>query len=274
VPLNHTIVMPYDTQDGIDSLALLESLLQNSSSGVDLPAAVIQETVQAEGGINVARTSWLRRLAELCRRHAIVLIVDDIQVGCGRTGPFFSFESSGIEPDMICLSKSLSGYGLPLAITLVRPELDRWAPGEHNGTFRGHNPAFVTATAALDYWTDDTLQRSVEAHGEHIESVLTAVCERIPEFALGQRGKGMIRGLVFKVADLAPKVARAAFQRGLIVETAGPRDEVLKIMPPLTIDRATLDRGLDILREAALDVCASDPPCEFVGPRRASEAAE
>jgi diaminobutyrate-2-oxoglutarate transaminase len=274
VPLNHTIVMPYDNEQGIDSLALLESLLENSSSGVDVPAAVILETVQAEGGINVARAGWLRKLAELCRRHAIVLIVDDIQVGCGRTGPFFSFESAGIEPDMVCLSKSLSGYGLPLAVTLVRPPLDVWSPGEHNGTFRGHNPAFVTATAALDYWTDQTLERSVEAHGRHIESALAAVCARVPDFAHEQRGKGMIRGLVFTVPEMASRVAQAAFARGLIVETAGPRDEVLKIMPALTIDRATLDEGLSMLTQATLEVCESERSLEFVGPRRASEAAE
>jgi diaminobutyrate-2-oxoglutarate transaminase len=265
VPLNHTLVMPYDSADGIDSLALLESLLENSSSGVDLPAAVILETVQAEGGINVASASWLRKLAGLCQRHGMVLIVDDIQVGCGRTGPFFSFEPAGIEPDMICLSKSLSGYGLPLAVTLVRPTLDLWAPGEHNGTFRGHNPAFVTATAALDYWTDDSLQRSVVANGERIESALASLSARIPESTLEQRGRGMIRGLVFKGDGVASKVSRAAFAQGLIVETAGPRDEVLKIMPPLTIDRATLEEGLDIVHQAALDVCASD---------RAIEAAE
>ena len=257
VPLNHTVVVPYCNylDGGVDSLALLESLLNNTSSGIDLPAAVILETVQAEGGINVASGPWLRNLAALCKRHGIVLIVDDIQVGCGRTGPFFSFEHAGITPDIVCLSKSLSGYGLPLAITLVRPELDVWAPGEHNGTFRGHNPAFVTATAALDYWTDDRLERAVLEKGERVASALADLCARAPQFIADQRGRGLIRGLTFSQHAMASQVARAAFARGLIIETAGPDDEVLKVMPALTTDQATLEEGLEILREAVLDVC-------------------
>ncbi|MGW6284512.1 aminotransferase class III-fold pyridoxal phosphate-dependent enzyme [Streptomyces sp. NPDC055107] len=86
-------------------------------------AAVIVETVQGEGGINVARLAWLRKLAAVCRSHGI-LIIDDIQMGCGRVASFFSFEDAGIGPDIVCLSKSISGYGLPMALTLIRPEPD------------------------------------------------------------------------------------------------------------------------------------------------------
>ena len=115
-------------------------------------AGVIVETVQGEGGLHTADFGWLRRLAECCQRHDVLLIVDDIQAGCGRTGTFFSFEPAGIEPDIICLSKSISGSGLPMSLTLIRPDLDIWSPGEHNGTFRGNNEAFVTATEALNWW--------------------------------------------------------------------------------------------------------------------------
>lgn len=135
-------------------------MLDDSGSGLDKPAAVIVETVQGEGGINVATAEWLRGLQDLCHRHDILLIVDDVQMGCGRTGPFFSFEEAGITPDIVCLSKSLSGYGLPFAVTLMKRELDVWDPGEHNGTFRGFNPAFITAVAALeDYWTGDDMEK-------------------------------------------------------------------------------------------------------------------
>jgi diaminobutyrate-2-oxoglutarate transaminase len=138
------------------------------------------ETVQGEGGINVASAEWLRRLSALCREHGILLIVDDVQMGCGRTGPFFSFEHSGITPDIVCLSKSISGYGLPLALTLIRPDLDIWAPGEHNGTFRGVNPALVTGTAALRaYWSDDTLERGTLAKGERIMAAVTATADSV-----------------------------------------------------------------------------------------------
>src|SRR5690606_30014682 len=115
----------------------------DSSSGIDKPAAVIVETVQGEGGINAASLKWLKNLEKVCRKHDVLLIIDDIQAGCGRTGTFFSFEEAGIQPDMVTLSKSLSGYGLPMAVVLLKPELDRWKPGEHNGTFRGNNLAFV-----------------------------------------------------------------------------------------------------------------------------------
>ena len=133
----------------------LRQALEDSGSGMDKPAAVIVETVQGEGGLRAARASWLRGLAELCREHGILLIVDDVQAGCGRTGTFFSFEEAAITPDIVCLSKSISGFGLPLSLTLFKPELDIWKPGEHNGTFRGHNPAFVTGTAALEHFWQD-----------------------------------------------------------------------------------------------------------------------
>ena len=161
IPLAHTTPMPFcNYMEEGSGLDYFESLLADSGSGLDLPAAVIVETVQGEGGINVASFEWLRRLSELCQDNDILLIVDDIQMGCGRTGPFFSFEPAGIVPDIVCLSKSISGYGLPMALTLLKPEIDEWEPGEHNGTFRGHNPAFVTATAALrEFWTDSDAQR-------------------------------------------------------------------------------------------------------------------
>ncbi|MFC8586505.1 aspartate aminotransferase family protein, partial [Streptomyces sp. NPDC057217] len=149
VSLPHATRMPFDHYfDGrVPDFLWFERLLQDPGSGLDHPAAVIVETVQGEGGINVARAQWLRALADLCRRHDMLLIVDDVQMGCGRTGDFFSFEEAGITPDIVTLSKSISGYGLPMALCLFRPELDLWEPGEHNGTFRGNNPAFVTATA-------------------------------------------------------------------------------------------------------------------------------
>ncbi|MCB1732588.1 MAG: aspartate aminotransferase family protein, partial [Halieaceae bacterium] len=157
VSLNGSSRMPYDGYlgEGIDTTAYLDKVLSDSSSGIDLPAAAIVETVQGEGGINAASFEWLRKLEQVCRKHGVLLIIDDIQAGCGRTGHYFSFEEAGLKPDIITLSKSLGGYGLPFAVVLFKPELDQWKPGEHNGTFRGNNFAFVTAQAAIDhYWSD------------------------------------------------------------------------------------------------------------------------
>ncbi|MEQ9379427.1 MAG: diaminobutyrate--2-oxoglutarate transaminase, partial [Pirellulales bacterium] len=261
VTLTDVTRMPYHGFMGseLDTIDLLEQHLKNSSSGVDLPAALILETVQAEGGVNVSSNPWLRRLQELLKQYEILLIVDDIQVGCGRTGRFFSFEAAGLDPDIICLSKSLSGYGVPFAVTLLRPELDIWEPGKHNGTFRGHNLAFVTATAALEnYWADSALTEDVMRRGRIVRESLQKHAEN---YGGTVRGRGLIQGLEFKDKDAASEISRAAFERGLIIETAGPQDEVLKVLPPLTIGDNALQQGLDIIADcidATLGVVAGN----------------
>jgi diaminobutyrate-2-oxoglutarate transaminase len=252
VPLTYATPMPFDhyLDDRVD-FQWFERLLTDSGSGLDRPAAVIVETVQGEGGINVARPEWLRALAGLCARHDILLIVDDIQMGCGRTGGFFSFEDAEIVPDIVTVSKSISGYGLPMALTLFRPELDVWEPGEHNGTFRGNNPAFVTATATLDtYWTDGQLEKQVLARGEQIEQALAAICADHAALGATHRGRGMVWGLEFADASRATAVCRRAFELGLLTETSGPRSEVVKLLPALTIGADELDEGLRLLTRA------------------------
>ncbi|MBF6329314.1 diaminobutyrate--2-oxoglutarate transaminase [Nocardia transvalensis] len=250
VPLVHVNPMPYDGYlDGSDGLAWMERALDDNSSGVDKPAAVIVETVQGEGGVNVSRPEWLKRLAELCSSRGILLIVDDVQMGCGRTGPFFSFEVAGITPDIVTLSKSIGGYGLPLALVLMRRDLDQWAPGEHNGTFRGNNPAFVTAQAALEhFWSDGRLEESTAAKGERIRKSFAALADNYD--GVSTRGRGLVHGLVFDEASQAGKVSRIAFEHGLLVETSGAEDEVVKLLPPLTITDDELDHGLSILGRA------------------------
>ncbi|MBF6361892.1 diaminobutyrate--2-oxoglutarate transaminase [Nocardia farcinica] len=255
VPLPHATPMPYDGYlgDG-DGLAWMARMLDDPSSGLDRPAAVIVETVQGEGGVNVAGAAWLRALAELCRTRGILLIVDDVQMGCGRTGPFFSFEAAGITPDIVTLSKSISGYGLPLALVLFRPELDQWAPGEHNGTFRGNNHAFVTARVALEhYWSDDALERGTAVKAATTRAALERIAAAVP--GLGVRGRGLVQGLVFADASRAAKVCRAAFDRGLLVETSGSMDEVVKLIPPLTVAEDELAHGLELLGAAVEAVC-------------------
>ncbi|SFE15435.1 diaminobutyrate-2-oxoglutarate transaminase [Actinopolyspora alba] len=257
IPLVHATPMPYDNYfDGqVDDFLYFESLLRDSGSGLNAPAAVIVETLQGEGGINDTRAEWLRGLSELCGRHGILLIVDDVQMGCGRTGPFFSFEHAGIEPDIVCLSKSIGGYGSPLALTLIKPEHDVWEPGEHNGTFRGNNPALVTATEALrQYWSDDELERATTAKGERVGEALLELGADYP--GLLSKGRGLARGLGFAEPEMAGKVSKAAFDRGMILETSGPSDEVVKVMPPLTITEDELERGIRIIRDSVRSVLA------------------
>ncbi|MFC8436867.1 diaminobutyrate--2-oxoglutarate transaminase [Streptomyces griseoincarnatus] len=267
VPLVHATPMPYDEwPDGEDpAFRWFDRLLEGEGSGLNAPAAVIVETVQGEGGINVARSEWLRGLAGLCRRRDMLLIVDDIQMGCGRTGAFFSFEQAGIVPDIVTLSKSVSGYGLPMALTLLRPELDIWRPGEHNGTFRGFNPAFVTATAALEeYWRDGRLQKQTLARGEQMEQGLRAVAAGRPGPAPEVRGRGLAWGVEFADPSRAAAVCARAFELGLLLETSGPRDEVVKLFPPLTIEEQELEEGLALFASA---VRGTERPARSAGPR-------
>jgi len=244
--LDNVVFVPFDGYvPGLDSLAY-------QSSGLDKPAAVIVETIQAEGGINVASPEWLRGLRELTTRHGIVLIVDDIQVGSGRTGEFFSFESSGIVPDIVTLSKSLSGYGLPMSLVLLKRDIDVLKRGSHSGTFRGNNMAFVCATVALEtYWTDDALTREVHRKEAIVTARLAEIAAAHPEAQLEVRGRGFIFGFASThMPELAQAIAAQAFLRGLVVETSGPVDEVLKLLPALVIDDETLGRGLDIIAAA------------------------
>lgn len=272
VPLHHAVSMPFEgSLEEVDTLAQLEFFLANDGSGVDLPAAVVVETVQAEGGVNVASGEWMRRLQLICRQHGIVLIVDDIQVGCGRTGPFFSFEEMDLEfqPDIVCLSKSLSGYGLPFSIVLLDPRLDVWAPGEHNGTFRGFNLAFVTAAAALrSWWADDQLSQDVTRRAAMVEGRLGKLVANHPDLFVEARGRGLIQGVECTSPELAEAITATAFQLGLVLETAGAEGEVVKLLPSLTISDDDLQRGLDLLTRAVEGVAAGRPESALSGAAR------
>lgn len=275
VPLVHATPMPYDDYFNGDypDFFYFQRLLDDSGSGLNKPAAVIVETVQGEGGINAARAEWLRELSKICRDRDILLIVDDIQMGCGRTGDFFSFEEAGIVPDMVCLSKSISGYGIPMSLTLVRPDLDIWQPGEHNGTFRGISPAFATAAEALRrYWSDDRLKQSTTTKGARVESRFNSIVARYPDHGLIAKGRGLARGLQFPTGEQAEAVCAAAFERALLMETSGPEGEVMKILPALTITDQELDRGLAIIEECVLHVLGEPKPTEQLA-RAATEGA-
>ncbi len=258
VSLSGTHRMPFDGYLGehIDTTEYLDKVLGDSSSGINSPAAVIVETVQGEGGINVAGIEWLRRLQAVCKKYNMLLIVDDIQAGCGRTGSFFSFEEAGIYPDIVTLSKSLSGYGLPFAVVLMKPELDQWKPGEHNGTFRGNNLAFVTARAAIEhYWSDDSFSKEIKRKGEIISRRFENIVDTYGEGRFTVKGRGMFQGINCIDGDFAGKVTKKAFQKGLVIETSGADDQVIKLLCPLIISEQNLIKGLDVIEEAIKEVC-------------------
>lgn len=251
IPLQNVVTMPFDNYiDEQSSIDYIERFLEDNGSGVAIPAAMIFETVQGEGGINAASFEWMKKIEDLCKRWGIILIVDDVQAGIGRTGSFFSFEPAGIKPDIVCLSKSLSGYGLPFAMTLVNPEIDQFEPGEHNGTFRGNNHAFVTAAVALDYWKDDKFEQNIIEKSTKIHAFLHDLVEKYPGLKGEVRGRGLMVGVASAVDGLASKVSAQAFENGLIMETAGINDQVFKLFPPLTIDNEGLEAGLSIIEKS------------------------
>ncbi len=272
VPLHNVIRLPFEGYRGNGgcatcpghrpgarccSLVDLERLLADGSSGVEKPAAVIVETVQGEGGVRPATHAWLRDVREITRDHDILLIVDDIQVGCGRTGSFFSFDDAGIQPDIVCLSKSLSGLGLPFSLVLFHRNIDDWSPGEHNGTFRGFNWAMVTARAALEkFWRTGDFRAEVDRKAAIARSRMDEMAER---YGLVHRGRGLIRGLEFPEPEHASRASAEAFARGLLVETSGAQDEVLKLLCPLVIEEEELVTGLDRMEAAIARVVPRRP---------------
>ncbi|MBN3958482.1 diaminobutyrate--2-oxoglutarate transaminase [Nostoc sp. NMS8] len=242
---------PYGFMETFDTIEYIETVLNDVNSGIEKPAAIIFETVQAEGGVVVAPIVWMQRLRELCDKHDILLICDDIQVGCGRTGSFFSFERADIVPDMVILSKSISGYGFPMSLLLIKPDLDIWEPGEHNGTFRGNQLAFIGATAALEYRESSNLEQEVKNKELFLKNFLTQEIASISE-SIAVRGIGMIWGIDVKNFggnSLAKSITSRCFELGLIVELAGRNDTVIKILPPLVIDMSTLQKGCSIIKK-------------------------
>lgn len=239
----------------INTADLLNQQLSDPSSGIDAPAAIIVETVQGEGGLNAASPEWLRQIEGIAQAHGALFIVDDIQAGCGRTGGFFSFEEMGLSPDIVTLAKSISGMGLPMALTLIKPEHDIWTPAEHNGTFRGNNHAFVTARAALEkFWADDGFAKEVADKAELLADRLGRIAQT---HDLRLRGRGMMLGVDAGSGERAAEICAACFDNGLIIETSGSHDEVVKVLAPLTIPDAQFRAGLGILETTFAEAFAT-----------------
>jgi diaminobutyrate-2-oxoglutarate transaminase len=256
VPLDHVLRQPFGShevslEDSLASVDALRSMLEDSSSGVEPPAAFLIEPIQAEGGVHVARPEWLRAVAELAHDYCALLIYDDIQAGCGRTGSYFSFDGMGIEPDIVTLAKGVGGFGTPMAMNLVKPVFDQhWSPGEHTGTFRGQGLSFVAGAEALSYFEDDALMEAVRSNGETMRNRLESIAASEGGGRFSVRGVGMMQALDVGDGDLAKHIASTAFESGLLIGACGTGGRVLKLIPPLTIPESDLNEGLDLLESA------------------------
>jgi diaminobutyrate-2-oxoglutarate transaminase len=262
VPLNHVSHYPFGCEKacqgcesgcGMSVLEHLRSLYLDTSSGVTPPAAFLLETIQAEGGVNVASKEWLQELAKLAREVGSLLIIDDIQVGMGRTGSFFSFDDMDIDPDIICMAKGLGGMGTPMAMNLIKPEVDEyWAPGEHTGTFRGQSLSFVAGKEALTYFENDDLMAEVKQKAEKMNHALAPLEEKFEQVQI--RGKGMIIGLDVTTGERAKAIVDECFKAGLLIASCGTGGRVVKLIPPLTIPEEDLQAGLDVLVQTTYKV--------------------
>lgn len=232
--LSDTVRMPYCDYfgEGVNTVAYLDKMISDPAGGIDKPAAIILETVQGEGGLNVASRQWLRDLSDFAKRENILLIVDEVQTGCGRTGSFFSFERANIEPDLVCLSKSIGGFGLPMAMVLIKPDVDTQNPGEHSGTFRGNNLAFISARHALDFWNDATFINHLENNIQIMRDKLDHIAQAHPQHGLCVKGLGLMKGVDVHDPLLAQGIQNDMFAQGVILETCGPKSQIIKIMPP------------------------------------------
>ncbi len=248
------VPLDYVSHAAFNDMAALEEMRKHFQASADnLPAAFLLEIIQAEGGVNLAEKHWIESLASLAKEFGVLLIVDDIQVGCGRTGSYFSFDGFDLQPDIICLAKGVGGIGTPLAFNLVLPELDdHWSPGEHTGTFRGQNLSFVAGKVALDYFADDVLMNLVAEQEKLVNSSLSALLSA--DSSLQLRGRGMIVGLDVGCGERAASIVSRCFAKGLIVASCGIGGRVIKLIPPLTIPRSDLEQGLEILVDSVLSV--------------------
>ncbi len=162
-------------------------------------------------------------------------------------------------PDIVTISKSISGSGLPMSLVLLRPEVDVWKPGQHTGTFRGNNLAFVSARVALEtYWADSAFTEAIAVKSRMLRAELERIAADHPDRGFVVRGRGLMFGLACDSdKTLAGRISAEAFRRGLVIETSGAFDEVLKFLPALTISEEELGRGLAIVRESLDAVLAA-----------------
>jgi len=227
-----------------DSLARIEELFATVAPPESV-AAVFVEPIQGEGGYLVPPDDFLPRLRELTLKHGILLVADEVQSGMGRTGKLLAVEHTGVEPDIVCLAKGIAS-GLPLGAFIARAEQMSWPPGSHGSTFGGNPIACAAGLVTLDL-LDESLMENAAKVGAQLQDGLREIATTHPTIT-DVRGRGLMVALEFKTADQAAGLVQSAFERGLLLLTAGTR--AVRICPPLVIDREEAATGLEIISTA------------------------
>ena len=208
-------------------------------------AAIFVEPVQGEGGYIVPPAGWLQALRDLCDEHGILLVMDEVQSGIGRTGKMWACEHDGVVPDIITAGKGLAS-GLPLSALIAREEIMQWAPGKHGSTFGGNPVACAAAIATIDL-VEGGLMDNAAARGEQLLAGLRDLQTHQPLIS-EVRGRGLMIGFDVGDHDTAEAVEQACFERGLLVLTCGRRG--IRLAPPLVVSAEQCDIALRIVAEA------------------------
>jgi len=241
---------------GLQCARYVEHLLDDPHSGIVDPAAIMIEAIQGEGGSIVPPDDYLRELRRICNDYSVLLIIDEIQAGLGRTGRMFACEHSNTTPDIMTISKAIGGIGYPLC----RRDLDKWTSGAHIGTFRGQCVAMAAGLAALNFMERNDLPSHAAKLGSHMLERLQVLMDE-SRYIGDVRGKGLMVGIEFvkdkktkKPADaVAREVRKQCYMRGLIVELGGHYSNVVRFLPPLVLTEELADKGLHVFNEAVKD---------------------
>lgn len=243
---------------GLACIKYIDHILEDPASGVCDVAGVIVEPIQGEGGSIVPPTDFIRELRYITEKHGVLLIIDEVQAGLGRTGRLFACEHFGVTPDIMTVSKALGGgIGLPLSGIIYRKDLDVWNPGAHIGTFRGFLPAMAGGLAYLDFIEHNNVLQHVEDLGNYMLRWLKELEEK--SNIVGEaRGRGLMLGVEIvhdkeskkPAPDLAKKLRTECVRRGIIIEIGGHYHNVARFLPPLVLTKELAERGLSIFEEA------------------------
>ncbi|WP_419735754.1 diaminobutyrate--2-oxoglutarate transaminase family protein [Pseudomonas sp. COR18] len=246
------------------SIDYIRNVLCDPEGGVTKPAAVIVEVVQGEGGCIPASANWLRELRAITLEQEILLIIDEVQTGLGRTGTTFALEQAGIVPDILVLSKAIGG-GYPLSVIVYAEHLDTWGPGTHAGTFRGNQLAMVAGAATMRHIRENRLEANASAMGQILENGLKQIAQR-HDFIGDVRGRGLMLGVEITRPGVggragpgdgqrAREIKLNCFENGLVIETGGRHGAVLRLLPPLNITEADIGQVLERFEQAVRKTC-------------------
>jgi 4-aminobutyrate aminotransferase len=239
----------------VEDLRWFDEVLFDKLAPANEVAAVIVEPIQGEGGYIVPEDGFLQGLRELCDRHGIMLIADEIQSGAGRTGRMWAVEHWGVKPDIVLTAKGIAS-GMPLSAMIARKELlEAWGPGAHGSTYGGNPVACAAGLATIDL-LEGGLIANAAARGTQAFAALRRLVERFDGLVQDVRGLGLMLGIEFDTPDHAEEVQWACFERGLLVLECGKSS--VRMSPPLTVTEAEMSTALRILGEAIATVAGDD----------------